>query len=50
MYAQLEAQFTTPEIVELNMFAALMLAGGRMTYVQRGYPEERDSPEPAPAR
>lgn len=40
VYAALEAQFSTDEIVELNLFAALMLAGGRMTYVQRGYPEE----------
>src|SRR5690606_30357123 len=36
-YAGLEQQFTTEQIVELNMFCALMLAGGRMTYVQRGY-------------
>jgi alkylhydroperoxidase family enzyme len=40
VYEQLERHFTTPEIVELNLFCALMLAGGRMTYVQRGYPEE----------
>ncbi len=40
VYAALETQFSTDEIVELNLFAALMLAGGRMTYVQRGYPEE----------
>jgi alkylhydroperoxidase family enzyme len=40
LYAELERHFSTAEIVELNMFAALMLAGGRMTYVQQGYPEE----------
>lgn len=40
IYDKLERHFTIGEIVELNMFAALMLAGGRMTYVQRGYPEE----------
>jgi alkylhydroperoxidase family enzyme len=40
VYAELERHFTTEQIVELNMFAALMLAGGRMTYVQRGYPED----------
>jgi alkylhydroperoxidase family enzyme len=37
IFADLECQFSTAEIVELNMFAALMLAGGRMTHVQRGY-------------
>jgi alkylhydroperoxidase family enzyme len=40
VFAGLEAHFTTAQIVELNMFTALMLAGGRMTYVQRGYPED----------
>jgi alkylhydroperoxidase family enzyme len=39
IYAALAQHFTTEEIVELNMFSALMLAGGRMTYVQRGYAE-----------
>lgn len=42
VYTELELHFTTEQIVELNLFAALMLAGGRMTYVQRGYPEELD--------
>ena len=37
VYEGLRAQFTTEQIVELNLFAALMLAGGRMTYVQKGY-------------
>lgn len=36
-YAALEAQLSTEQIVELNLFCALMLAGGRMTYVQQGY-------------
>ncbi len=40
VFAELARHFTTEQIVELNMFCALMLAGGRMTYVQRGYPEE----------
>ena len=37
VYARLEACFSTAEIVELNLFCALMLAGGRMTHVQRAY-------------
>jgi hypothetical protein len=37
MFATLAQHFTTPQIVELNMYCALMLAGGRMTFVQRGY-------------
>lgn len=45
IYEALERHFTTEQIVELNMFAALMLAGGRMTYVQRGYPEDDAAPE-----
>ncbi|MEA3001834.1 MAG: hypothetical protein QOH81_622 [Sphingomonadales bacterium] len=47
IYAALGRHFSTEQIVELNLFAALMLAGGRMTYVQRGYPEELDAPEAA---
>ncbi len=46
VYEHLRRHFTTEQIVELNMFAALMLAGGRMTYVQRGYAEPPAS-EPA---
>ncbi len=46
-FAALEACFSTPEIVELSLFCALMLAGGRMTYVQRAYEAEL-APEPAP--
>ena len=40
LFATLAKHFTTEQIVELNLYSALMLAGGRMTYVQRGYPEE----------
>ncbi len=39
IYAHLACHFTTAETVELGMFAALMLAGGRMTFVQCGYEE-----------
>jgi alkylhydroperoxidase family enzyme len=37
LFETLKLHFSTPEIVELNMFCALMLAGGRMTYVQQAY-------------
>jgi AhpD family alkylhydroperoxidase len=37
LFATLAEHFTTEQIVELNLYCALMLAGGRMTYVQRGY-------------
>lgn len=36
-YAQLANFFTSAQVVELNMYCALMLAGGRMTYVQQAY-------------
>ncbi len=36
-FANLGEWFSVPEIVELNMFCALMLAGGRMTQAQRAY-------------
>lgn len=39
VYADLRRHFATGEIVELQLFSALMLAGGRMTYVQQGYAE-----------
>lgn len=39
MFATLAQHFNTEQIVELNLYCALMLAGGRMTYVQRGYEE-----------
>jgi AhpD family alkylhydroperoxidase len=40
VFEQLARHFSVPEIVELNMFCAMMLAGGRMTYVQQAYDEE----------
>jgi len=39
IFKRLGEHFTAAEIVELNMFCALMLAGGRMTYVQQAYEE-----------
>ncbi|RQH04922.1 carboxymuconolactone decarboxylase family protein [Paraburkholderia dinghuensis] len=39
IFADLGAWFSVPQIVELNMFCALMLAGGRMTQAQRAYEE-----------
>jgi alkylhydroperoxidase family enzyme len=36
-FAELARHFTTPETVELNLYCALMLAGGRMTQAQRAY-------------
>lgn len=37
VFDTLKASFTVPEIVELNLYCALMLAGGRMTYAQQAY-------------
>jgi alkylhydroperoxidase family enzyme len=37
VFDELACHFSVPEVVELNMFCALMLAGGRMTYVQQAY-------------
>src|ERR1700677_3079839 len=37
LFTRLAEHFTTEQIVELNLYSALMLAGGRMTYVQRGH-------------
>jgi alkylhydroperoxidase family enzyme len=37
LFATLAEYLDTAQIVELNLYCALMLAGGRMTYVQRGY-------------
>jgi alkylhydroperoxidase family enzyme len=39
LFEELARHFSTEQIVELNLYSALMLAGGRMTYVQRGYDE-----------
>lgn len=36
-FSQLRDLFSEAEIVELNLFCALMLAGGRLTYVQQAY-------------
>ncbi|WP_313054304.1 carboxymuconolactone decarboxylase family protein [Pseudomonas lopnurensis] len=36
-FAALGEHFSQAQIAELNMFCALMLAGGRMTYVQQAY-------------
>jgi alkylhydroperoxidase family enzyme len=36
-YQRLAECFNTAQVVELNMYCALMLAGGRMTYVQQAY-------------
>ncbi|NIB44088.1 carboxymuconolactone decarboxylase family protein [Pseudomaricurvus alkylphenolicus] len=36
-FVQLRLVFSEAEVVELNLFCALMLAGGRMTYVQQAY-------------
>jgi len=38
-FAALAAHFSTAATVELQMFCALMLAGGRMTLVQQAYEE-----------
>ncbi|MCY1420468.1 hypothetical protein D9M71_360890 [compost metagenome] len=36
-YARMEEFFSSAQVTEINMFCALMLAGGRMTYVQQAY-------------
>lgn len=40
VFEALKQVFTVPEIVELNLYCALMLAGGRMTLVQQAYAED----------
>lgn len=40
VFDTLKRHFSIPDIVELNMFCALMLAGGRMTYVQQAYEKD----------
>lgn len=37
IYERLKLDFSNAQIVEINMFAALMMAGGRMTYAQKAY-------------
>ncbi|HEX3951468.1 MAG TPA: carboxymuconolactone decarboxylase family protein [Steroidobacteraceae bacterium] len=44
LFEALAEHFSTEQIVELNLYSALMLAGGRMTYVQRGYDEALAAP------
>jgi alkylhydroperoxidase family enzyme len=44
LFATLAAQFSTEQVVELNLYCALMLAGGRMTYVQRAYEDAALAP------
>jgi alkylhydroperoxidase family enzyme len=39
LFESLSEHFTVEQVVELNLYCALMLAGGRMTLVQRGYEE-----------
>lgn len=39
-FAALDTVFSTAETVELQMFCALMLAGGRMTLVQKAYEDK----------
>ncbi|MNL86963.1 hypothetical protein D3C87_2159060 [compost metagenome] len=36
-FSRLGAFFSTAQVVELGMYCALMLAGGRMTLVQQAY-------------
>lgn len=43
-FSELRRHFSDAAIVELNMFCALMLAGGRMTYVLRGYEDGQTVP------
>lgn len=40
VFDTLKRHFSIPDIIELNMFCALMLAGGRMTYVQQAYEKD----------
>lgn len=44
-FKRLEDYFTSAQIVDLNMFVAMMFTGGRMTYVQRAFPEDQKSGE-----
>ncbi|MBS7691891.1 carboxymuconolactone decarboxylase family protein [Pseudomonas lalucatii] len=37
LYSRLAEFFSPAQVAELNMFCALMLAGGRLTYVQQAY-------------
>lgn len=44
-YATLRQHFTTDEVVELQMFCAMMLAGGRLALVQRAWADKVDAAE-----
>src|SRR3984957_14064805 len=48
LFTRVAQHLNTDQVVELNRYCALMLAGGRMTYVQRGY-EEAPAAVPATA-
>lgn len=41
VFSELRQHFSTAAIVELNLFCALMLAGGRMTYVLQAYENDQ---------
>ena len=43
-YEGLAAHFSLEEVVELQMFCALMLAGGRLAYVQRAWGDDDRPP------
>ena len=47
-YEDLAAHFALEEVVELQMFCALMLAGGRLAYVQRAWGDDDRPPVLAP--
>ena len=49
VFAELARHFTVAETVELNLFCALMLAGGRMTYVQQAYDSPIDKTPESPS-
>ena len=36
-YARMAEFFSPAQVTEINLYCALMLAGGRMTYVQQAY-------------
>ena len=48
-YRALGKVFTLPEVVELQMFCALMLAGGRLAQVQRAWSDDDRPPVLTPA-
>lgn len=42
-FDELKAHFSQAQIVDLNMFVAMMFAGGRMTFVQKAYADQENS-------